>query len=170
MSRAYIRLDPGFDEHKHDYPDGAYAALVATFCLAESQAQRGRFRDLSYLKALLGKRGRWLKYLVEHQDVVVLPNGRVYVEGWDEWQEGDWKVGERVGRIRRRLKPPRTVTRTVTGVTADVTVENVTLQNLALSSAGGGADKAVLPPPAADSFHDRMTTAGVKPAIVGKAS
>lgn len=165
MSRAYIRLDPGFDDHKHTYPDGAYAALVATFCLAESQPQRGRFRSLGFLKALLGKRGRWVKYLVDHQDIVVMPTGKVYVEGWDEWQEGDWKVGERVGRIRRRLHPPKTVT----GVTVGVTVGNVSPDRLDPYSAGAGGDLAVLPPPAADSFDDRIAAAGgVHPVVSGK--
>lgn len=103
MTRAYLRLDPAFDEHKQSYPDGPYSALVACLCLAEMQPQRGRFRNEAYLKALLGKRGRWLKYLVEHGDVVTLADGRVYVDGWDEWQEGDWKVGERMSRLRHRL-------------------------------------------------------------------
>lgn len=102
MTRAYLRLDPAFDERKESYPDGPYSALIATFCLAESQPERGRFRSEKYLRALLGRRGRHLPYLIEHRDLIALPDGRLYVEGWDEWQEGDWKVGERVARIRNR--------------------------------------------------------------------
>lgn len=104
MTRAYIRLDPAFDEHKESYPDGPYAALVATLCLAEHQPERGRFRSTDYLRRLLGRRGRHLAYLLEHGDLLELPDGRVYVDGWDEWQEGDWKVGERVARIRHRAR------------------------------------------------------------------
>ena len=103
MTRAYLRLDPAFDEHKSAYPDGPYSALVACLCLAEMQPHRGRFRNEAYLRALLGRRGRYLKYLVDHGDVVTLADGRVYVDGWDEWQEGDWKVGERMARLRHRL-------------------------------------------------------------------
>lgn len=119
MPRAYLRLDPSFDERKESYPDGPYAALVATFCLAELQPHRGRFRSLDYLSRLLGKRGRHLRYLVAQGDVVELPGGQVYVDGWDEWQEGDWKVSERVQRIRGRkyVTPDVTVP-----VTPDVTV------------------------------------------------
>jgi hypothetical protein len=103
MTRAYLRLDPAFDEHKAAYPDGPYAALVACLCLAEMQHQRGRFRNEAYLRALMGRRGRHLKYLLDHGDLVVLADGRLYVDGWDEWQEGDWKVGERMARLRHRL-------------------------------------------------------------------
>lgn len=104
MARAYLRLDPGFDEHKEAYPDGPYAALIATFCAAETQPQRGRFRNLEYLRRLLGRRGRFVAYLLAAGDIVELPDGRVYVDGWDEWQEGDWKVAERVSRIRNRIR------------------------------------------------------------------
>lgn len=107
MPRAYLRLDPAFDEHKAHYPDGPYSALVATLCLAEHQPQRGRFRNVTYLKALLGRRGRHVPYLIAQQDLTELPDGRLYVEGWDEWQEGDWKVAERVARIRDRRRNGR---------------------------------------------------------------
>ncbi len=40
MTRAYIRLDPAFDERKYDYPDGAYAALVATAPERQGEAPR----------------------------------------------------------------------------------------------------------------------------------
>lgn len=101
-TRAYLRLDPGFDERKEHYPDGPYAALIAVFCLAESQPDRGRFRNERFLRALMGKRGRHLVYLVARGDVVTLPDGRLYVDGWDEWQEGDWSVPERLTRLRNR--------------------------------------------------------------------
>jgi hypothetical protein len=145
--RAYLRLDPGFDEHKADYPDGPYATLIACFCLAEMQPQRGRFRSQPFLKALLGGRARHVKYLIDHADLIVQDDGRLYVDGWDEWQEGDWKVGERVKRVRNRkrdvtpdVKPDVTVGVTV-GVTPDVTVPTVPGGRLDLSevSAGAGA-------------------------------
>lgn len=104
MTRAYIRLDPSFDERKCDYPDGAYAALIATLCLAEHQPERGRFRSQRYLAGLLERRGRWVKYLIEHGDLVLLDGGRLYVDGWDEWQEGDVTVGERMRRLRNRKR------------------------------------------------------------------
>lgn len=122
MTRAYIRLDPAFDERKESYPDGPFAALVSTFCLAEHQPERGRFRSFDYLTRLLGRRGRHARYLLDHGDIVTLDDGRVYVDGWDEWQEGDWKVSERVGRIRSRQRRTVPVTPPVTvGVTVDVT-------------------------------------------------
>lgn len=104
MTRHYLRLDPAFDERKESYPDGPYAALIGTLCLAEAQPQRGRFRNQRYLTALLGRRGRHVPYLIEHGDLVRLDDGHLYVDGWDEWQEGDWKVAERVERIRNRAK------------------------------------------------------------------
>jgi hypothetical protein len=128
MSRAYIRLDPGFDEHKYDYPDGAYAAFVAVLCLAEKQSHRGRFRSADYLRRMLGKRGRWVTYLIDHGDLID-QDGRLYLDGWDEWQEGDWKVGERVTRLRSRIH------RCNGDVTVDVTAGRL--------SGGGGYSGAV---------------------------
>ena len=154
MTRAYIRLDPSFDERKYDYPDGPYAALIATFCLAEHQPERGRFRSLDYLTRLLGKRGRHAKYLVDHGDLVELPDGRCYLVGWDEWQEGDWKVGERVARIRGR----KGVTPDVTPpVTVDVTVPVTPDRQSAGVSGGAGVPSADLagaeqPPAGNDPF------------------
>src|SRR3990167_7292009 len=77
-------------------------ALVGALCLAEQQIPRGRFRNVRVLKALLGDYGRHVKALVERGDVTVLPDGGLYVDGWDEWQEGDVTVKERMARIRRR--------------------------------------------------------------------
>lgn len=150
MSRAYLRLDPGFDEHKESYPDGPYAALVCVLCLAESQPQRGRFRSERFLRALMGKRARHLTYLLEHDDLVPLPDGRLYVDGWDEWQEGDWKVGERLERVRIRRERngqrrngsgPRSTKDNVAGATG-TTVRSATVGATPLrldSGAVGGA-------------------------------
>jgi hypothetical protein len=104
VTRAYLRLDPRFDERKSHYPDGAYRALVACLCLAELQPDRGRFRSMAFLRALLERRGRWVPYLIEQGDLVTLPDGRLYIDGWDEWQEGDVTVKERMDRLRRRRR------------------------------------------------------------------
>jgi len=104
MARAYLRLDPGFYERKvidQGYPPGAAIALIGALCLAEYQPTRGRFRSPGVLKTLLGPNAKWVGYLIEKKDLVE-KRGLLYVDGWDEWQEGDWKVGERVKRIRGR--------------------------------------------------------------------
>jgi len=135
MARAYLRLDPAFFDRKvidQKYPPAAAIALVGVLCHAEHQPKRGRFRDARVLKALLGPLAKWIPFLIEHHDLIV-KKGELYVDGWDEWQEGDWKVGERVRRIRSRQKdaaaggdgtPNVTVPVTVP-VTPDVTVGTV---------------------------------------------
>lgn len=156
MTRAYIRLDPAFDERKESYPDGPYAALVATFCLAEHQPERGRFRSLDYLSRLLGKRGRHARYLLDHGDLTTLDDGRVYVDGWDEWQEGDWKVAERVSRIRNRERRQRRVTvPTVTPVTLHPTKAPETVRQSAGGSRAMSEAMSAGSPPAEDDDPER---------------
>lgn len=107
MARAYLRLDPAFYEKKlgQGYPLAAIGAYAGVLCLAELQPERGRFRDLPVLKALLGSAGgRQVAFLIERGDLTHLPDGRIYVVGWDEWQEGDVTVKERMARIRNRNK------------------------------------------------------------------
>lgn len=126
MPRAYLRLDPGYDEHKESYPDGPYAALIACLCHGEMQPKRGRFRNERFLRALLGRRGRHIPFLIDHGDLIVLPDGRLYIDGWDEWQEGDRTVPERMQRLRNRSH--RDVTVGVTGlVTPPVTAPRKTV-------------------------------------------
>ena len=119
--RAYLRLDPHFADKKADYPDGAHRAYIDVLCFAEQQPHRGRFRNAKLLAVLLERRARWVPYLMDKGDLVSIEGGKLYVDGWDEWQEGDWKVAERVARIRSRAK---TVTPTVT-VTVTPTVSNL---------------------------------------------
>lgn len=107
MTRAYIRVDPALFDNKvfeDHYPLGALAALVGCFCYAETQPFRGTFRDAVLLRALLGPAGRWVKYLVEHGDLIEQANGQLYIDGWKEWQEGDVTVKDRMERIRNRNK------------------------------------------------------------------
>lgn len=142
MSRAYLRLDPEFFERKmlgQHYPPGAVAAYVGCLCLAESQPKRGRFRDRRVLGVLLGPSARWIPFLVEHGDLIEsddLP--RLYVDGWNEWQEGDWKVAERIARVRARTH--RVTVEVTPPVTVPVTVVDTALR---LAVGGGGKRKAV---------------------------
>jgi hypothetical protein len=167
MTRAYLRLDPGYDERKAAYPDGPYATLIACICLGESQPHRGRFRSERFLRSLLEKRARWVPYLVSHGDLLVLDDGRLYVDGWDEWQEGDWKVMERVERIRNKRRNKRTV-----DVTVGVTVATVSPPRDALSDSGAvlsAVMSGALQPPLSDEEqrehleHLRASIAGVVP-------
>jgi hypothetical protein len=105
MARAYLRLDPSFFERKafgQGYPPGAVAALIGVLCLAETQTERGHFRNERLLRALLEGYGKWVSLLMERGDLEALTDGRLYVVGWREWQEGDHTVGDRVRRIRAR--------------------------------------------------------------------
>lgn len=132
MTRAYLRLDPNFSDRKAHYPDGAIAAYVAILCHAEQQPQRGRFRNAKLLRVLLDKRARWLRFLIENGDLVEQNDGRLYVDGWDEWQEGDVTVPERMRRLRARKAGIVT-----NGVTAPVTA-GVTAPSVYRPSSGGG--------------------------------
>jgi hypothetical protein len=118
MPRAYIRTDPGLfqrkalgirDEHSRPapYPSDAVVAFLGCLCLAEEQPKRGRFASERILRELLGgpdgqgrRYARQLPFLIEHGDLVRLPSGLLYVDGWDEWQEGDVTVPERMARLR----------------------------------------------------------------------
>lgn len=132
--RAYLRLDPNASDRKSDYPDGAFRAFFETLCHAEQQPQRGRFRNRKLLAVLLERRARWIDFLIEQGDLIETESGKLYVDGWDEWQEGDVTVSERMRRLRSRQ---RSVTPTDTpSVTPAVTVASV-----AVPSSGGGSGR-----------------------------
>lgn len=114
-ARAYLRTDPGIWRRKvveQRYPAALFAAFQAVLCLAEEQPDRGRFRSERLLRLLLdepkdGVRvlwGRHVTELVRRGDLVRLADGTLYVDGWDEWQEGDVTVRERMQRLRDRRK------------------------------------------------------------------
>lgn len=139
--RAYLRLDPNLADMKASYPDGAFRAFVEVLCFAEQQHPRGVFRSRKLLAVLLDKRARWITYLVENGDLYPMPTGQLVVEGWAEWQEGDWKVHERIARIRNRQHRDRTAA-TVTPDTAK-TVTDDTAATVDTPLSGGGKPKAV---------------------------
>lgn len=88
---------------------GAFAMLL---CQAEQQTPRGHFKTRAMLTAALdcltpqhGQRARvskYLPFLIHDGAVIEEAGGSWYVPGWDEWQEGDVTVRERVHRIRGR--------------------------------------------------------------------
>jgi hypothetical protein len=131
--RAYLRLDPNLRRQKKDYPDGAFRAFVELLCASEAQPQRGRFESHALLKAMLGPRGRWIKYLIEHGDLAA-DGDELIVVGWSDWQEGDVTVPERMARLRAKKasRPSDTVP-----VTPEVTVP-VTPARLAVAVGGDG--------------------------------
>lgn len=152
--RAYLRVDPELADAKKSYPDGALAAFLCMLCAAEAQPHRGRFKTLRILRAHLERKSRWIPFLLDKNDLTILPNGTYYVVGWDEWQEGDWTVRERVQRIRKRQQEAHSVT---PDVTVDVTVGTVTgavntprLSAIAVSgkrlAVSGKQDEGVKPP------------------------
>lgn len=106
MTRAYLRLDPMLRRRKRDYPDGAFRAFVEALCAAEGQPRRGRFESRGLLGVLLEKRARWIPYLIEHGDLIENDDGELYIDGWDQWQEGDLKVSERMALVRGSASPP----------------------------------------------------------------
>jgi hypothetical protein len=134
--RAYLRLDPNFGDKKAAYPDGAFRAYIEVLCFAEQQHPRGVFRSRKLLAVLLDKRARWIPYLTAQGDIEEVPTGQIVVDGWTEWQEGDWKVHERIGRIRNKARSKRTE-QTVTSVTPK-TVTDDTVATVDTPLSGGG--------------------------------
>lgn len=142
--RAYLRYSPKAFHDKvvvGGYPPGAFAAFCALLCLGEEQPERGRFRSERLLRLLLDEPeegvkvgwGKWVKYLLEHGDLVRLDRGVLYIAGWDEWQEGDFTVAERVARLRRKRRDANGA------ATEDVTAHDTDAR---LRQAVGGRPKA----------------------------
>lgn len=112
--KAYLRFDPLTDERKAGYTDGQFRAFFKTLCFAARQNPRGRFRSLAQLRGLLGAHARHVSFLIAEGDIVPLGDGSVYVDGWDQWQEGDLTVAARMAALRNRRRNGA-VTPTVTG-------------------------------------------------------
>jgi hypothetical protein len=107
------------DEHKSHYTPAQFGAFLKVQLVAGRQKQRGRFRSLAALKGTLpAAYVKHLDFLIAEGDVVLVEDQSVYVDGWDEWQEGDLTVRDRMAKLRNRRRNgtvTETVTATVTG-------------------------------------------------------
>lgn len=146
MPRAYIRIDPQLFERKmidQKYPASTFSAFVGALCLAESQPTRGVFRDRRVLKALLGRAlAPQIPVLIERGDLIEDSTGRLRVEGWEHWQEGDLTVADRMRRLRQRKSGTNGVTPPVTAPVTPSDTASVTAPVTA-SRAGSRATEAV---------------------------
>lgn len=114
LPKAYLRIDPHLAS-THESA-GEFVRLLEA---AYQQPRRGRFKNLAVLRAAAGRgiadRAVQRRDVVDHtgaKDCLdhdgkprafctgELPH--LYLNAWDEWQEGDVTVGERVARIRAR--------------------------------------------------------------------
>lgn len=112
--RAYHRIDPLMDERKGHYTPAQFGAFLKVQLVAGRQTRRGHFRSIAALKALLPSAYvRHVDFLVAEGDLDISRAGLVYVDGWDQWQEGDLTVRDRMAALRNRKRNP-TVTGTVT--------------------------------------------------------
>lgn len=117
LMRSYIRMDPQMVEKKlaQGYSlaqIGAYAMLMNQ---AEQQPERGWFKSMGVLREAMdcmaeefgakAKVSQHLPFLFEQRDVVKI-EGRYYVEGWNEWQEGDHTPQARMELVRGRKGRP----------------------------------------------------------------
>jgi len=102
MPRAYLRIDPNLDQH----PDPL--GMLLLLCAGARQAERGHFKDRAVVVRAIGVARTTA--LIARNDISQLPDGRWYIEGWDEWQEGDYTVGERMKRMRARRRRNPSVT------------------------------------------------------------
>lgn len=114
LPKAYLRIDPHLASTHENA--GEFVRLLEA---AYEQPRRGRFKNLAVLRAAAGR--GIADRAVGRRDVVThgvladclddkgsprefcsgdLPH--LYLNAWDEWQEGDVTVGERVARIRAR--------------------------------------------------------------------
>lgn len=94
LPKAYLRLDPNVDQ---THPD--LEGLIRLMCAANRQPHRGRFKSRAVVELVIGRSRA--KAFVDRGDLVE-QDGRLYLDGWDEWQEGDLTVGDRQRRIRAK--------------------------------------------------------------------
>ena len=101
--RAYHRVDPLMDERKSHYTPAQFGAFLKVQLLAGRQTRRGHFRsEAALVGALPAAYARLVPFLVEQRDLIAKADGSLYLDGWDEWQEGDVTVKDRMARLRNR--------------------------------------------------------------------
>jgi hypothetical protein len=153
LPKAYLRVDPNLDS-THPRP-GDFIRLL---CAASRQPQRGRFRDREVLDLAVGVEAA--AYLIKRGDVIS-QRGRLYVDGWDEWQEGDLTVGERMTRVRAKRAASTAGRPRVTGELRSERNSTVSDPSLSAKAARRQASrhKALTPPHAAAGHGNEGQTA-----------
>ena len=113
--RAYHRVDPLMDERKSHYTPAQFGAFLKVQLVAGRQKHRGHFRSVEALRMTQpAGYARHVAFLVAEGDIAVAGDGTAYLPGWDEWQEGDMTVRDRMAKLRNKHRN-NGVTRTVTG-------------------------------------------------------
>lgn len=103
--RAYHRVDPLMDERKGHYTPAQFGAFLKVQLVAGRQTKRGSFRSVAALKAMLpGPYAKHVDHLIAEGDLDLMADGTVYLDGWNEWQEGDLTVRDRMARLRNRQR------------------------------------------------------------------
>lgn len=106
------------DERKGEYTPAQFGAFLKVQLMAGRQTDRGWFRSAAALRAMLPSAYvRHVDFLLSEGDLVER-DGRLYVDGWQEWQEGDLTVGDRMAALRNRRRNS-TVTPTVTSTVTE---------------------------------------------------
>lgn len=149
--RAYLRMLPNIDQH----PDPL--AMVRAMCAAARQPVRGVFREPIVIERAIGRKA--YRLLVERGDIVPAKDGKgVYLEGWNELQEGDMTVAERMRRYRKR-KSDAKVTKPASPHRNGVTTTAIDNSDVGTSQA---EDEGSTPPPQAGRRND-----GTNPRALG---
>jgi hypothetical protein len=116
--RAYIRHDPRMAEEKlaAGWSLAQVGALVMLQEQAEQQPERGRFKSMALLAASMdcmveehgpkARASQHVPFLMERGEIVKLDAGGYYVDGWDEFQEGDHSPQARMELVRGRRGRP----------------------------------------------------------------
>jgi hypothetical protein len=127
LPRAYLRIDPNVDQV---YPE-LRNTFVGLLCSGHRQPHRGRYRDRRLVEAL-------------HSKPFVR---RCYERGWDEWQEGDLTVADRMRRMRDRRRQKRNgVTDQPSPARHGVTTDAVAKGSTSSSSGVSDSDSPPNPP------------------------
>jgi hypothetical protein len=138
LPRAYLRMNPNLDQHADPL------TMLRLMCAGARQPERGRFKARSVVDRAVGRTKA--AAAITRGDLVPTDDGGLYLVGWDEWQEGDLTVAERMRRVRDRRKRKRDGNVTPApshnrvGVTTDALVTTT-------SSSSAGVDVDDSPPP-----------------------
>lgn len=155
LPKAYLRIDPNIDQHPDAY------LLLDLMCAGARQTPRGRFRSIDHAIKAMGRKktdaAKDRKHLRE------LPDGTLYIDGWDEWQEGDLTVGERVRRLRdKRHSRYNAVTPSVTEPLPDRKSPSEAIGDRRIGGEANASPEPPKPPAGGKASAARRTVRGAR--------